>query len=89
MKVSNSIIQSHMDIHKYSIVQADVLIDSSMLNITVLFTFTLQCTIDCQQIQITKLKNTTSTILDPIVIIYNGNIHRHNVSLTSKFLFLS
>ncbi|CAF3704506.1 unnamed protein product [Rotaria sordida] len=85
--VDNSIIKSHMDIYKFNVVQAEVIMESSILNVTVLFTFTKQCMIDCQQIQINKLKNTQSIILNPIVIIYDGKIHFHNISLIGKFHF--
>ncbi|CAF3156168.1 unnamed protein product [Rotaria sp. Silwood2] len=85
--VDNSIIESHMDIYKFNVVEAVVIMESSILNVTVLFTFIKKCTIDCQEIQFNKLKNTKSTILNPIIIVYDRKIHFHNVTLIGKFHF--
>jgi hypothetical protein len=74
-EINNSIIQSQMNISAFVVVQANVNIESSMLNVTVLLRFMIKCTIHCQEIQVNKLKNTTSMNLEPIVIIYNGYVH--------------
>jgi hypothetical protein len=88
-EINNSIIQSQMNISTFVVVQANVNIESSMLNVTVLLRFMIKCTIHCQEIQVNKLKNTTSMNLEPIVIIYNGYVHFHNVSLTGNIGFYS
>jgi len=76
-----------MSIYKFLVVQADVNMELSILNVTILVIFKMKCMIDCQEIQVNKLKNTTSNIRDSIVIIYNGKIHFHYVSLTGKVWF--
>ncbi|CAF1445149.1 unnamed protein product [Rotaria magnacalcarata] len=79
--IDESINKSNMDIYKFIVLQAEVIMGSSILNVTVLFTFTTTCKIDCQQIQMNKLNNTHSMILNPIAMIYHGKNHFHNVSL--------
>lgn len=86
--MDDTIRQSHIDIYKFTVIQAEVMIDPSLLNITVLFTFTTKCMVDCQTIEINKLKNMTLIILDPIVITYDGKTHSHNLSFFGKSLHL-
>ncbi len=87
IKVTNSIIQSQMNIYKFLVIQAEVNMDVSILNVTVLVQFNMNCLVDCQEQEVEKLKNTTGSILEPIVIMYNGEIHFYNVSLTGKLGF--
>jgi hypothetical protein len=77
-----------MNIYQFNVIQADVNMELSILNVTVLFIFTMKCRIDCQEIEINKLKNIILNIFEPIVIIYNGKVHFYNVSLTGNFCFL-
>jgi len=77
-----------MNIYQFNIIQADVNMKSSILNVTVLFIFSMKCMVDCQEIEIKKLRNITLNNLDSIFIIYNGKIHFHNVSLIGKFSFV-
>ncbi|CAM4768104.1 unnamed protein product [Rotaria magnacalcarata] len=79
--IDESINKSNMDIDNFIVLQAEVIMGSSILSVTVLFTFTTTCKIDCQQIQMNKLNNTHSMILNPIAMIYHGKNHFHNVSL--------
>ncbi|CAF4129714.1 unnamed protein product [Rotaria magnacalcarata] len=79
--IDESLNKSNMDIYNFIVLEAEVIMGSSILNVTVLFTFTTTCKIDCQQIQINKLNNTHSMILNPIAVIYHGKNHFHNVSL--------
>ncbi|CAM4961742.1 unnamed protein product [Rotaria socialis] len=79
--IDESINKSNMDIYKFIVLQAEVIMESSILNVTVVFTFTTTCKINCQQIQMNKLNNTNSMILNPIAMIYDKKNHFHNVSL--------
>jgi hypothetical protein len=74
-----------MNIYQFNIIQADVNMKLSILNVTVLFIFSMKCMVDCQEIEVNKLRNITLNNLNPIFIIYNGKIHFHNVSLIGKF----
>jgi hypothetical protein len=70
------------NISAFFVIQANVNMETSILNVTVLLRFMIQCTTHCQEMQVNKLKNITSMSLEPIVIVYNGYAHFHNVSLT-------
>jgi hypothetical protein len=73
-----------MNINEFVVIQAEINIELSLLNVSALFTFNIKCINDCQQVQINKLKNLTLINLDPIVISYDGKIHFYNISLMSK-----
>lgn len=72
-----------MKIINFNVLQANVNAQLSLLNVTVLFKFMLQCLTDCQVKEVIKLKNSTSNTIGPIVISYNGTTHIHHVSLNS------
>lgn len=78
-----------MNIYKFNVIQADIDMNLSILNVTILVKFMMKCEKNCQNMEINKLKNITSKTSESIGIIYNGKIHFYNVSLTSKFNFLS
>jgi hypothetical protein len=76
-----------MNIYEFIVIQAEINLELSLLNISVVFTFTTKCTNNCQQMEINKLKNNTSINRNPIVISYDGKIHFYNVSLMGKMEF--
>ncbi|UJR32131.1 hypothetical protein I4U23_019599 [Adineta vaga] len=84
--VSNDILQSHADICKFSVIQAEVFQILELLNVTIIVSFTSPCTNDCQQLQINKLRNITSITYQSIVFTYAGNVHNYNVSLNGVYL---
>ena len=70
-------------IRRCSIVEAQVVVSTATLNVSVLCTFTPQCTTGCQQAQVNRLSNTSSNAQQSIVITYDGKPHSHTVALTS------
>lgn len=87
LKVNDSIIQSQMNIYKFNVIQTDVNMNLSILNVTVLIQFMMKCFSNCQEIEVNKLKNMILKIHQSIVIGYNGKTYLHNVSLTGRFFF--
>jgi hypothetical protein len=86
LQVANSVAQAELDIFDFTVLQAEVIIGSNVLNITVLFTFINTCTATCQETQVFKLKNANSIASESITIIYAGKTHVHNVTLTGQSL---
>lgn len=87
-KVNNTIVRARMNFIAFNVLQANIASDFSLLNVTVSFKFMMHCIADCQEKEIVKLKNSSATKSDPIVINYNGLEHIHNASLNGIILCL-
>ena len=84
-QIENSILRAGATLLEFLVFRAEVTTTSGELNVTVLVQFNPQCSIECQLIQLNRLQSTRSIALSPIVIVYQGRAHVHNISLIGKF----
>lgn len=76
--------KSNMNLYKFKVIQAEISMTLSILNVTIMFTFNIQCKLNCQQTGIYNLKTINLNNVNPIYMIYDGSIHFHNVTLFGK-----
>ena len=82
--MSSSTLELQSYIRQFSVIQAEVIATAALLNVTVLLTFTSQCTSGCREKQLDRLRNASFNVHQTIDVIYDGNRHSHTVSLIGK-----